>query len=264
MNDLALGPFQADAYSFPVERLNTVLESVRTNDRLVTLLHAQNVNPVERLRYNDHGPKHIETVLGHAIELYDKLHEHGVSFNGAADQGLEVADEPVIIALGTIFHDIGHIIHRHYHPYLAVPIAWDLVPELLEEQYATEARVRLTGEVLHAIVCHHTEVTPLTREAGVVRVADALDMERGRSRKPYEQGGRGINTISSQAIRAVSVKSDDTLPARIEIEMTSSAGIYQIDELLKAKLSDSGLEEHVRIVAVRVEDDDQLIDRIEL
>jgi metal-dependent HD superfamily phosphatase/phosphodiesterase len=48
--------------------------------------------------------------------------------------------------------------------------------------------------------------------------------------------------------------------------MTDAAGVYQVDSLLKAKLRDSGLEEHLRIVAVHVRQDDgeSLVERIEL
>jgi len=119
--------------------------------------------------------------------------------------------------------------------------------------------------VLHAILCHHTEEQPLTLEAGVVRVADALDMERGRSRIPYERGGRGINTVSSQAIETVTLSSGDGSPVLVEIEMNNAAGVYQVDNLLKAKLHDSGLEESIRIVALNShEDDNQIVERIEL
>jgi metal-dependent HD superfamily phosphatase/phosphodiesterase len=102
-------------------------------------------------------------------------------------------------------------------------------------------------------------------EAGVVRVADALDMESGRSRIPYERGGRGINTVSSQAIQQVSLQPGNGVPVLVEIEMTNAAGVYQVDNLLKAKLRDSGLSEHVRIVAVNTHGgDEQLVERIEL
>jgi hypothetical protein len=124
----------------------------------------------------------------------------------------------------------------------------------------------MKGEVLHAILCHHTEEDPLTKEAGVVRVADALDMERGRSRIPYEKGGRGINTLSSQAIRNVSLHPGEDRPVLVEIEMTDAVGVYQVDELLKSKLHRSMLEEEVRIVALNVSqsDGERLVERIEL
>jgi metal-dependent HD superfamily phosphatase/phosphodiesterase len=91
-------------------------------------------------------------------------------------------------------------------------------------------------------------------------------MERGRSRIPYEKGGRGINTISSQAIRRVSLHEGDERPVLVEIEMTDAAGVYQVDELLKSKLAGSGLEQHVRIVAVYTdsEGEERLLERYEL
>jgi len=119
-------------------------------------------------------------------------------------------------------------------------------------------------EVLHAVLCHHAEETPLTKEAGVIRIADGLDMERGRSRIPYKHGGRGINTISSQAIEDVRLKAGDDTPVLVEIEMNNAAGVYQVDTLLKAKLANSRLESQVRIIAVNTQGDDGLVERIEL
>jgi metal-dependent HD superfamily phosphatase/phosphodiesterase len=253
-------------HAFPDERVNEVLETVETNPEIQAYLDAQNVNPVVRKRYNDHGAKHISIVRNHALHLYDLLKAGGVDFNGAADQGLDEADEPVIIALAATLHDIGHVVHREDHPYYSIPLAADVLDRLLPqfEWYDTAARVRLKGEVLHAILCHHTPENPLTLEAGVVRVADALDMEHGRSREPYEQGGRGINTVSSQAIQAVSLQSGDDVPVLVEIEMSDAAGVYQVDSLLKAKLTGSGLEDDIRIVALTTDPDEQLVERIEL
>ncbi|MFB6310927.1 MAG: HD domain-containing protein [Salinirussus sp.] len=253
-------------HPFPDERLNAVLDAVDADTEIAAYLEAQNVNPVKRKRYNDHGPKHVEIVRHRALALYELLKRGGVGFNGAADHdGLEEADEPVIIALGAILHDIGHIIHRDEHPYYSIPLAADLLDRLLPEFYETRPAVKVKGEVLHAVLCHHTPEDPLTLEAGVVRVADALDMERGRSRIPYERGGRGINTVSSQAIQRVSLEPGDDRPVLVEIEMTNAAGVYQVDNLLKAKLAASGLEDHVRIVALnRHEAGDRIVERIEL
>ncbi|WP_254829933.1 HD domain-containing protein [Haloglomus salinum] len=254
-------------HSFPDERVNRVLETIEADEEIAAYLEAQNVNPVARKGYNDHGTKHIGIVRNRALCLYDLLKAGGVEFNGAAGQGLEEADEAVIIALAATLHDIGHVVHRDEHPYYSIPLAADLLDRLLPEfGYDTADAVRVKGEVLHAILCHHTEEDPLTLEAGVVRVADALDMERGRSRIPYEKGGRGIDTISSRAIRRVSLHDGDDRPVLVEIEMTDAAGVYQVDELLKSKLQDSGLEREIRIVAVHTngDGDGQLLERIEL
>jgi metal-dependent HD superfamily phosphatase/phosphodiesterase len=255
-----------DDHSFPDGRANEVLAFVQEDPEIQEYLSAQNVMAVTRKEYNDHGPKHIEIVRNRAMCLYELLKQGDVQFNGAREHGLEEADEAVIVVLAATLHDIGHVVHRDDHTYYSIPLAADILDRILPEFYGLRERVRVKGEVLHAILCHHTAEDPLTLEAGVIRVADALDMERGRSRIPYEKGGRGINTISSQAIREVNLSPGEEYPVLVEIEMTDAAGVYQVDSLLKAKLRDSGLEQHLRIVAVHVRDDDgdSLIERIEL
>src|ERR687898_808181 len=49
-------------------------------------------------------------------------------------------------------------------------------------------------------------------EAGVVRVADALDMAQGRSRIPFEAGQIGIHSLSAAAIDEVKIEAGDELP----------------------------------------------------
>ncbi|MWG36135.1 HD domain-containing protein [Halomarina oriensis] len=253
-------------HAFPDERLNEVLGFIDTDDEIQTYLDAQNVNPVDRKGYNDHGRKHISIVRNRALCLYDLLKAGGVEFNGARQQGLDEADEAVIVALAAQLHDIGHVVHRDDHSYYSIPLASDVLDRILPEfGYDVAEAVRVKGEVLHAVLCHHTEEKPLTREAGVLRVADGLDMERGRSRMPYERGGRGINTLSSQAIRKVTLREGDDRSVLVEIEMTDAAGVYQVDELLKSKLEDSLIEDDIRIVAINSHGDgDQLVERIEL
>lgn len=252
-------------HAFPDERLHAVLDVFDEDPTVQSYLEAQNVNPVKRLGYNDHGSKHIEIVTDRALSLYDLLKMADIEFNGAREQGLDEADEAVIIGTAATLHDIGHVVHRTDHSHWSIPLAADIIDDLLEEFYAPAALVRMKGEILHTILCHHVEVTPLTREAGILRVADGLDMERGRSRRPYEGGGRGINTVSSRAIEEVRLCKGAEVPVRVEIEMTNAAGVFQVDTLLKAKLMDSGLEDMIRIVAVNIESsDDRIVERIEL
>ncbi|MDQ2051368.1 HD domain-containing protein [Natronolimnohabitans sp. A-GB9] len=258
--------YRPDAdHQFPDEKLNRVLEFITEDEEIQTYLEAQNVNAVDRMQYNDHGEKHIEIVRNRALCLYDLLKAGDVDFNGARQQGLAEEDESVIIALAATLHDVGHVVHRDEHVYYSIPLAADILDRVLPEFYDLAETVRMKGEILHAILCHHTAETPLTTEAGVIRVADALDMESGRSRIPYEHGGRGINTLSSQAISRVSLQEGQSVPVMVEIAMTNAAGVYQVDNLLKAKLKGSGLEDHIRIVAVNTnENHEQLVERIEL
>jgi metal-dependent HD superfamily phosphatase/phosphodiesterase len=251
-------------HDFPDERLNEILPVLTADPEIVAYLDAQNVNAVTRKQYSDHGREHISIVRNRALRLYELLKRAGVEFNGATEQGLADAFEPVILALAATLHDIGHVVHRDEHSYYSIPLAADILDRLLPDLYTTETTVRLKAEVLHAILCHHTAETPLTTEAGVIRIADGLDMEQGRSRIPYEHGGRGINTLSSQAISTVRLKPGDDTAVLVEIEMINAAGVYQVDNLLKAKLRDSRLEDEVRIVAVNTRGDESLVERIEL
>jgi metal-dependent HD superfamily phosphatase/phosphodiesterase len=252
-------------HAFPDGKLNEVLSFIENDTEIQTYLDAQNVNAVTRKGYNDHGRKHIDIVRNRSLLLYDLLKRGNVQFNGASEQGLDEEDESVIVAFAATLHDIGHVVHRDEHTYYSIPLASDILDRVLPDFYDAENAIRMKGEILHAILCHHTEEDPLTTEAGVIRVADALDMEHGRSRIPYEKGGRGINTVSSQAIQRVSLTQGDTVPVLVEIEMLNAAGVYQVDNLLKAKLHDSGLEDDIRIVALNIRDDnDQLVERVEL
>jgi hypothetical protein len=89
-----------------------------------------------------------------------------------------------------------------------------------------------------------------TIEAGVVRVADGLDMKKGRARIGFESGKKDIHSISAMAIEDVRVlKPLDEKPVRVEIVMGDAAGVFQVDYLLKKKIKGSGLEQYVEILA---------------
>ena len=107
----------------------------------------------------------------------------------------------------------------------------------------------IVSEVLQAIISHRADGKPLTVEAGIVRVADALDMAKGRSRIPFERGRVSMHSLSAAAIEDVEITDGDDRPIQIEILMNNSSGIFQVDGLLKAKLRGSGLEPYVEVVA---------------
>ena len=108
----------------------------------------------------------------------------------------------------------------------------------------------MRGEVQHAIINHRDDGKPLTIEAGIVRIADALDMSEGRSRIPFEKGDVNIHSLSAYAINSVEIlEGDDDTPVDINVYMNNSSGLFQVDELLKEKLNGSGLEKYVQVKA---------------
>ena len=107
----------------------------------------------------------------------------------------------------------------------------------------------VVAETMHAIIGHRSDGAPFTVEAGIVRVADALDMARGRSRIPFEAGRHNIHSLSAYAIEEVKISPGRDRAVRVEVLMSNSAGIFQVDELLAEKLRGSGLEEHIEVIA---------------
>ena len=131
-------------------------------------------------------------------------------------------------------------VHRHGHEDFSLFLAEPKLRELLDGIYDEPDRTVIVSEVLQAIISHRADGEPLTLEAGILRVADALDMEKGRSRIPFERGRVRIHSLSAAAIEDVSISDGEEQPILIEITMNNSSGIYQVDGLLKAKLRGSG------------------------
>jgi len=131
--------------------------------------------------------------------------------------------------------------------------------------YSEEERAVICSEVLHAIVAHERPNMPLTVEAGIVGIADALDMESGRARIPFEAGKIDIHAVSALSIEKVEIVEGDKKPITIKIRMSNSAGVFQIDELLKPRIEISGLQEYIHVVAeITGEKETRIIDKFEI
>ena len=70
-------------------------------------------------------------------------------------------------------------IHRTDHEAYSLFLAADKLGDLLAALYDEPERSVIAAEAMHAIIAHRRRGEPLTIEAGIVRVADALDMARG-------------------------------------------------------------------------------------
>jgi metal-dependent HD superfamily phosphatase/phosphodiesterase len=152
-------------------------------------------------------------------------------------------------------------IHCNDHERYSLFLSADMISGLLAAAYEEPERTIIAAEILHAIIGHRRDGAPLTVEAGIVRIADALDMARGRSRVEYEAGRYNIHSLSAYAIEDVKISPGEERAVRVEIAMSNSAGIYQVDELLAEKLRGSGLEQHFEVVArIDAEHEQRLIE----
>jgi metal-dependent HD superfamily phosphatase/phosphodiesterase len=230
-------------------RLRKLIERVNADEQVKAWWHVQNVNAVARLEINDHSWVHIQIVTNIALKLSRLLVKHDVQLSVARDYGLTPDDSEVVVVLAALLHDIGMSIHRRDHEDWSLFLAEPKMRELLDGIYEEPDRTVVVSEALQAITSHRADGEPLTLEAGILRVADALDMAKGRSRIPFERGSVSIHSLSAAAIDEVRIQDGQERPVMVEIVMNNSSGIYQVDGLLKAKLRGSGLERYVEVVA---------------
>ena len=246
----------------PAERnrpLQRLIAAVNGDDQVKAWWHAAATNAM-RLHMSDHSWVHIQIVLNIALRLARLLFRAGVTPSAVADHGLGERDAEVIVAAGSLFHCVGMAVHRVDHEAYSLFMTADKLGALLEGIYEEPARSILVTEAMHTIIAHRRGGSPFTVEGGIVRVADALDMERGRSRVPFEAGFRNIHSLSAYAIEDVKIGPGEERPVKVEIAMSNSAGIFQIDELLATKLRGSGIEQHVEVVAsIEAEQEERLI-----
>jgi metal-dependent HD superfamily phosphatase/phosphodiesterase len=231
------------------EKLQRAMEWVNGNDELYACWLSANVTAIERLGMSDHGPVHVKIVMNLAVRLLRLLMEGGVEPAVTGTFGLPGEDAEVVVALAALLHDLGMSIHRADHESYSLFLANDFLRELLPGLYEPRTASILRSEVLHAIIGHRSGGDPLTPEAGVVRIADALDMAKGRSRIPFEAGSMGIHSVSAQAVDEVQLGPGEKKPVRITIQLANSAGIFQLDELFRNKLKGSGLEPYIELEA---------------
>ena len=229
-------------------RLEALLEGVNADAELRAWWHMAQVTS-ERLGMSDHSWVHVQIVLNIALRILRLLVKAGIEPAMVADHRMGRRDAEVVVASGALLHDVGMSIHRADHEAYSLFLAERKLRELLADLYDEPERTVVASEALHTIIGHRRRGEPYTVEAGVVRVADALDMAQGRSRVPVEAGRIGIHALSAAAIDDVTIEAGEDRPVRLEIRMNNSAGIFQVDDLLATKLRGTPLESQVEVVA---------------
>jgi uncharacterized protein len=245
----AIEPMQLRLPARGNRKLRRVLERVNADPQLKAWWHVSNVNAVLRLQINDHSWVHVQIVANIALRLLRLLVKHDVQPSAQRDFRMTADDAEIIVVLAALLHDVGMSIHRRDHEDWSLFLAEPKMRELLEDIYEEPELTVVVSEALQAITSHRADGEPLSLEAGVLRVADALDLAKGRSRIPFERGSVSIHSLSAAAIDEVRITDGGTRPVTVEIVMNNSSGIYQVDGLLKAKLRGSGLEQYVDVIA---------------
>ncbi len=191
-------------------KLRLLLEKVEADKQLKAWWHVANINAVVRLEINDHSWVHVQIVTNIAVKLLRQLVKHGVAPSLVRDYRMTADDSEVLVVLAAMLHDVGMSVHRRDHENFSLFLAEPKLRELLEDLYDEPERTVLVSETLQAIISHRADGEPLALEAGVLRVADALDLAKGRSRIPFERGSVSIHSLSAAAIDQVRIVDGQT------------------------------------------------------
>jgi len=231
------------------QKLKQLLAAVNEDERVKAWWHVADVNATRRLGMSDHSWVHIQIVTNIALRLARLLFKRGVTPNVVSDHGFTEKDAEVVICAAALFHCVGMSVHRKDHETYSLFLTGDRLPGLLKGIYPEPERSVILAEVMHAVISHRSKGDPLTIEASILRVADALDMAQGRSRVPFEAGEMNIHSLSAYAIDEVRITPGEERAVRVEILMNNSSGIFQVDEGLGTKLRGTPLEPHIEVVA---------------
>jgi metal-dependent HD superfamily phosphatase/phosphodiesterase len=229
-------------------RLGQLIDAANSDEQLKAWWYVAGLN-ANRLAMSDHSWVHIQIVTNIALRVGRLLFRRGVEPGMVADHGMDERDAEVVIAAAALFHDTGMAIHRTDHEAYSLFLTADRLGSLLAGIYDEPERSVVVAEAMHAVISHRSRGAPFTIEGAIVRVADALDMAKGRSRIPFEAGQQNIHALSNYAIDEVRISAGEDKAVRVEVAMNNSAGIFQVDEGLGTKLRGTPLEEHFEVIA---------------
>ncbi|MGH2522705.1 MAG: HD domain-containing protein [Anaerolineales bacterium] len=239
----------AMAFSVPARhnpRLHALVERINADEELWQLWRCANVNAVDRLGLNDHGEVHVRIVANAALKLLRLLREAGHTPAVVVHHHLLPEDAEVMVVLAAALHDLDIAAYGGARAESLTPLLATLkARELLADLYPPRKRAIVFSEALHAIAAHHAQVRSLTLEAGVLTLADALDLAAGRLRR---------NGADDVAINEVTIRKGAGRPVCVEVHMRAATGLFQVEALLRSRLQQSTLAELVEIVA-RIEDE---------
>lgn len=228
--------------------LEKAVKNINDNQEISTLWKIININAIDRLGMTDHGRVHFQIVANISIRIVRMLVAKDIEMSITKNYNLSSNYAELVVFLASVLHDLGMTISRQDHETYSLFLSNNLLHQIIDFLPIDEKTI-VISEVLHAIISHRSDGKPLTLEAGIVRVADALDMSKGRSRIAYESERLDIHSVSAAAIEKVDIEEGQDKPIQLNILMNNSAGIFQLDELLKKKIIGSGIEKYIDVHA---------------
>ena len=219
-------------------------------------MEAANSLVVNRMGYSDHGRTHALVVATNAMMILQAGFKLGwePTFSNSAPKNRKepaFADSAVIVALGSLLHDCGNSIARERHWEWGVSVAQPLLESLLARAYPPARRQKIILNILEVVYTHDQSVQAYSLEGSIVKIADGMDCEAGRSRLPAAYlNPENRHHRSSDAIDFVHLGPVVSgQPMRIWVELNDKAGLFQLEEVLAKKIESSVLKKQVLVEA---------------
>ena len=214
-----------------------------------------NTVSIKRLGFNDHGPVHMRVVLMNAITMMELLRDAGIPTSLETEETGDFNDSLSAVMLASFLHDLGMSIGRQDHELHSTYLAYPIIDRLLKEVYPDDLqkRVALRSLAIEGIVGHMAHHTIHSLEAGVILVADGCDMERGRARIPMFLNTSpkvgDIHKYSANSFEKVTIEAGKELPVRIQVDMSTEVGFFQVEEVLLTKIAKSTMKPYIELFA---------------
>ena len=216
--------------------------------------YANNVS-IRRLGYNDHGPVHMRQVVGNAIKMLNILHDFGIKTSLEEEEIGTFEDSMCAVIMAGLMHDLGMAIGRQNHEELSALLAIPIIDRTLMHMFPKDLHKRVVIKELttEAIIGHMSSHRINSIEAGIILIADGCDMTKGRARIPLAMNTMpkvgDIHKYSANAIKWIGIHHGERKPIKIDIEMTSEVGFFQIEEVLLTKIDVSPAKKFVELYA---------------
>lgn len=232
-----------------------VAELIFQDEEIQAIQDYANTVSIKRLGYNDHGPVHMRKTALNAMKFFDLLNQAGVMMNLEKENIGSLEDSRISVLIASLLHDLGMTITRANHEFTGITIAYPIINKLVEKIYPDNIQLKVVvrAMVLEGIFGHMATQPIHSLEAGMVLIADGCDMEWGRARitsllseKPKVGD---IHRYSASAIKGVNISAGEEKPIKIVVEMSQSAGIFQVEEVLFTKVKVSPVKKYIELYA---------------
>lgn len=238
----------------PEGKLCAVVTDLLNDPLVASIQNYANVVSIQRLGYNDHGPVHARIVALNALRIIDLLNDGGVPPSVVSEEVATMDDAKVAVFMGAFLHDLGMAVTRDDHERHSVHMANQILDRHLSKVYDDEGQLWMMKCLINeCIIGHMGNYRIHSVEAGSLMIGDGADCTKGRAQIPALLSKHpmlgDIHRFSATAITEVRIVKGKRKPVRIEVDMTASAGLYQVEEVLMAKAKLSPIMNYMEIAA---------------